>query len=65
MAQAWFFSMALAKQYDATIPYLTEQRLDAWVHNKAIQKAVESYQVSPEAKAYLKTLKRAVKGEPT
>lgn len=65
MAQAWFFSMALAKQYDATIPYFTEQRLDTWVHNKAIQKAVESYQVSPETKAYLKTLKCAVKGEPT
>ncbi|MBQ8214029.1 MAG: DNA alkylation repair protein [Clostridia bacterium] len=65
MAQAWFFSMALAKQYDATIPYLTEQRLDAWVHNKAIQKAIESYQISTEIKAYLKTLKRAVKGEPT
>ena len=65
MAQAWLFSMALAKQYDATIPCLTEQRLDAWVHNKAIQKAIESYQISTEIKAYLKTLKRAVKGEPT
>lgn len=65
MAQAWFFSMALAKQYDATIPYLTLHKLDAWVHNKAIQKAIESYQISTEIKAYLKTLKRAVKGEPT
>ena len=65
MAQAWFFSMTLAKQYDATIPYLKAQKLDAWVHNKAIQKAVESYQVSPEIKAYLKTLKCVVKGEPT
>ena len=65
MAQAWFFSMALAKQYEKALPYLTEQKLDAWVHNKAIQKAVESYQISPETKAYLKTLKRPAKGEPT
>ena len=65
MAQAWLFSMALAKQYDATLPYLTEQKLDVWIHNKAIQKAVESYQISPETKAYLKTLKRPMKGEST
>ena len=58
MAQAWFFSIALIKQYDATLPYLTDGRLSVWVHNKAIQKAVESYRPSPETKAYLKTLKR-------
>ena len=58
MAQAWLFSVALVKQYDATLPYLTAHRLDAWVHNKAIQKAVESYRVPPEIKSYLKTLKR-------
>ena len=58
MAQAWFFSIALVKQYETTIPYLTEHRLPVWVHNKAIQKAVESYRPSPETKSYLKTLKR-------
>ena len=58
MAQAWFFSIALVKQYDAALPYLTEHRLPVWVHNKAIQKAIESYRPSPEVKAYLKTLKR-------
>ncbi len=58
MVIAWYFATALAKQYDAVLPYLTEQRLNGWVHNKTIQKAVESYRISPEQKAYLKTLKR-------
>lgn len=57
MMQAWYFATALAKQYDAVLPYLTEQRLDKWVHNKTIQKAVESYRITDEQKAYLKTLK--------
>lgn len=58
MMTAWFFATALAKQYDATIPYIEEQRLDEWTHNKAIQKAIESYRVSDEQKTYLRTLKR-------
>jgi len=57
MAQAWLFSIALVKQYSAALPYLTERRLTAWVHNKAIQKAVESLRVPPEVKEYLKTLR--------
>lgn len=58
MAAAWYFSMALAKQWDAALPWLREERLPVWVHNKAIQKAVESYQVPQERKAYLRTLRR-------
>lgn len=58
MVVAWYFATALAKQYDFVLPYLTEQRLDTWTHNKTIQKAVESYRITPEQKAYLKTLKR-------
>ncbi len=57
MVCAWFFATALAKQYESTLPYLTENRLDQWVHNKTIQKAVESYRISDETKIYLKTLK--------
>lgn len=57
MAVAWYFSMALVKQYDATIPYIEKKRLPEWTHNKVIQKAIESYQVSKETKAYLRTLK--------
>lgn len=57
MMIAWFFATALAKQYDATLPFIENNRLDMWVHNKTIQKAVESYRITPEQKAYLKTLK--------
>lgn len=57
MMIAWHFATALAKQWDETISYLTEKRLDKWTHNKAIQKAVESYRITDEQKAYLRTLK--------
>ena len=57
MMIAWYFATALANQYDATLPYFTEIKLDVWTHNKAIQKAVESYRITPEQKQYLKTLK--------
>ena len=57
MMIAWYFATALAKQYDAALPYIEEQRLEPWTHNKAIQKSVESYRITPEQKAYLKSLK--------
>lgn len=60
MMQAWFFATALAKQYDAVLPYLQEKRLPVWVHNKTIQKARESYRINPKQKEELKSLK--VKG---
>ena len=58
MMIAWYFATALAKQYEATLPYIEKQKLDIWTHNKSIQKAVESYRITPEQKEYLKTLKR-------
>ncbi len=58
MMVAWFFATALAKQWDDSIIYLKEQRLDDWVHNKTIQKACESYRITSEQKDYLRTLKR-------
>ncbi|MBR6874037.1 MAG: DNA alkylation repair protein [Ruminococcus sp.] len=57
MMIAWYFATALAKQYDTAVTCMTERRLSPWVHNKTIQKAVESYRIPPETKAYLKTLK--------
>ncbi len=57
MMVAWYFATALAKQYDAAVPYFEQRRLDEWVHKKAIQKAVESFRVTDERKAYLKTLR--------
>jgi len=59
MMIAWYFATALAKQYDAVIPYIENRRLDTWTHNKAIQKSVESYRITPEQKEYLRTLKIA------
>ena len=58
MMRAWYFATALAKQYEAVIGYFEDARLDEWTHNKSIQKACESYRVSDERKAYLRTLKR-------
>ena len=58
MVAAWYFATALAKQYEQIVPYLTEERLDVWIHNKTIQKAIESYRITKEQKAYLRTIKR-------
>lgn len=57
MIIAWYFATGLAKQYDAIVPFIEQHKLDKWTHNKAIQKAVESFRVTDEHKAYLKTLK--------
>ena len=57
MMIAWYFATALAKQYDQVIPYIENRRLGDWTHNKTIQKAVESYRITPEQKVYLKSLK--------
>ncbi len=54
MMAAWYFATALAKQFDAIFPYITEHRLEKWTHNKAIQKAIESYRITTEQKALLK-----------
>ena len=58
MMIAWYFATALAKQYEAAVPFLEQNRLERWTHNKTIQKAVESYRISEERKASLKTLRR-------
>ncbi len=57
MMIAWYFATALAKQYETALPYIQEQRLEKWTHNKAIQKAIESYRIGTEEKAHLRTLK--------
>ncbi len=57
MMQAWFFATALAKQRDAALPYIEQHRLEKDTHNKTIQKAVESFRITDEQKALLKTLR--------
>lgn len=57
MMLAWYFATALAKQWDATIPYIEQHKLSDWVHRKTIQKAVESFRITPEQKVYLKSFR--------
>ena len=57
MMIAWFYATALAKQWDAAIPFIEKYRLGKWVHNKTIQKARESFRITPEQKEYLNILK--------
>ena len=58
MMIAWYFATALAKQWDASLPYIQEQRLEKWVHNKTIQKAIESRRITDEQKSLLRSMKR-------
>ena len=57
MMIAWYFATALSKQYESIIPFIENRRLEVWTHNKTIQKSVESYRITLEQKAYLKSLK--------
>jgi 3-methyladenine DNA glycosylase AlkD len=61
MASAWFYSMSLVNHYNDTIIYLENHLLSSFIHNKTIQKAIESYQISDEKKDYLRSLKTNVK----
>ncbi|MCI5744893.1 MAG: DNA alkylation repair protein [Erysipelotrichaceae bacterium] len=58
MMIAWFYATSLAKHYDDTISYLLDNKLDKWIHNKTIQKAIESYRINNEDKKLLRTLKK-------
>ncbi len=57
MMVAWYFATALAKQHESAIAYVEQKKLPKWVHNKTIQKAVESYRITKEHKTYLKSLR--------
>lgn len=57
MMISWFFATALTKQWQATIPFIENRKLDKWCHNKSIQKANESYRITDTQKEYLKSLK--------
>ena len=57
MMVAWYFATALAKQYDASVVYIEQHKLEPWTHKKAIQKAIESFRVTEAHKEYLKTLR--------
>lgn len=57
MMAAWYFATALAKNWDQVLPFIEQHKLDPWTHNKAIQKALESFRVTDEHKEYLRKLK--------
>ena len=54
MAKAWYYSTALVKQYDITFDYVINRIEDDWVKKKSIQKARESFRLTPEQKDSLK-----------
>ena len=58
MMIAWYMATALAKQWNAVIPYIEQRKLSPWVHRKTIQKAVESYRITDEQKIYLKSFRK-------
>ena len=58
MMIAWYFATALAKQYDSVLPFVEGKKLDVWIHNKTIQKSIESYRITDDQKSYLRTLKQ-------
>ena len=57
MAISWFYATALAKHYDEVVEILKDKKLSVWIHNKTIQKAIESYRITKEQKEELKKLK--------
>jgi len=61
MMIAWYFATALAKQPEAIMPYFRDRRLEAWTHNKAIQKAIESYRIPQHQKDELRKMKIKMK----
>ena len=58
MAQAWAVSICYREFPKETLPYLKENNLNDFTHNKAIQKITESLKVPKEEKEYIRTLKR-------
>ena len=57
MAVAWAISICFVKFYDKTLKYIENCNLDKFTYNKSIQKAIESYRITPEQKEYLRTKK--------
>ena len=60
MMAAWYFATALAKQEQSALAYFTKKRLSPVVLKKAVQKALESFRVSENTKATLRTLRESL-----
>ena len=57
MAISWLISICYIKYSVKTIKLLEGKKLNIWIHNKSIQKIIESTRVLNDKKEYLKTLK--------
>ena len=57
MMISWYFATALAKQWNSTLPFIKDRRLNPWCHSKTIQKAIESFRVPEQHKEVLKTFR--------
>lgn len=58
MMIAWYIATGLSVNFDFFLDYLITNKLSKWVHNKAIQKGIESYRISAEQKDILRKLRR-------
>ena len=58
MAVAWALSTCYIKFPQQTLAYLRQNHLDVFTYNKALQKIVESFRVSPDDKEMIRGMKR-------
>ena len=57
MMRAWYFATALVARWNEILPYIEGDKLDEWTRRKTIQKACESYRITPEQKELLRKLR--------
>lgn len=57
MAAAWLLAECLVKFYGKTLPLFEDRIFPKFVHNKALQKARESFRIDSETKTLLQALK--------
>ena len=61
MAVAWAISICYVKFEEKTMVLLRENTLDDFTYNKSLQKITESYRVTKEDKARIRSMKRVTK----
>ena len=61
MMRAWYFATGAAKHFDKILAYFKQNKIDDWTRRRAIQKAIESYRITPENKLILRQIKKDIK----
>ena len=59
MAVAWAVSVCFVKLPELTLAYLSQNTLDDFTYNKALQKITESYRVDQATKQLIRSMKRS------